>query len=218
MTSENELNTPETSPAGDDSNAPKRKSSTYWRGHRMPGWLRAIAGRWWWVVVPLIGIVCAEAYVNPYVADSENDINKILKFKSDRMQQLQAEYGTAESELYAVEQTIDTLFVPELEWHDRQLDSLQTVRQDIESSFPLLERQIGTLNEQLLALEDPLNESSQLKVQRGTEIQMHRDNIGTLRDSLQTLILEQEALDDRLDRLENPDKYDRSRGLISPGQ
>ena len=92
------------------------------------------------------------------------------------------------------------------------------MRQDIESSFPLLERQIGILNEQLLALEDPLNESSQLKVQRGTEIQMHRDNIGTLRDSLQTLILEQEALDDRLDRLENPDKYDRSRGLISPGQ
>jgi peptidoglycan hydrolase CwlO-like protein len=196
----------------------ERKSTNYWKQSKVPAGVKAVLTRWWWPVIILLGVVCGRAYVSPYVADTENAINHIIKFKSDRLQELQAEYITADNELFAVEQVIDTLFVPEVEWHENVLDSLRAVRSEIESSFPLLEGQIENLSGQLLALQQPMEETQLGVEQRRGEITQYQASMVALKDSLKVLAREQEALDDRLDRLQNPDKYDRTRALISPGR
>ena len=48
-----------------------RKSSAYAAEPKTPAF-KAVIARWWWVLMPLLGIVCAEAYVSPHVADSAN--------------------------------------------------------------------------------------------------------------------------------------------------
>jgi chromosome segregation ATPase len=98
------------------------------------------------------------------------------------------------------------------------LDSLRAVRSEIESSFPLLEGQIENLSGQLLALQQPMEETQLGVEQRRGEITQYQASMVALKDSLKVLAREQEALDDRLDRLQNPDKYDRTRALISPGR
>lgn len=192
-----------------------KKSSSYWKKGIHPA-VRAVAGRWWWVAMPLLGLVCAEAYVSPHVADSEDAVNRIKKLEQDKLEELDALHITEDNRLFAIEATIDTLYLPELQWNTRTRDSLRAVRTDIESQFPLLERQIANLTEQIDALQEPIREAELEKQQREQEIEQYKASIETLRDSLSSLVDEQEALNDRLYRLQHPEEFDRSRGLIDP--
>lgn len=194
-----------------------RKTSAYARKPRHPI-VAAMTRRWWWLVVPLFGIVCAEAYVTPHVADSKSRANRILKYQQDKLDELNAEWTTVDNEWYVVESTIDTTYMPNYEWHVRTRDSLMSVRQEIESQFPLVETQIATLKGQLEELRGPLLEVSEQKTQIEGKITDLRESIATFRDSLATLAQEQDALSDRLYRLQHPEEFDRSRALVSPGR
>ncbi len=197
--------------------SPDRSSTTYWKKDRFPG-LKAVLGRWWWLLLPLLGIMCAEAYVGPQVADSKDSENRILSAQNEQLELLQAEYRSVDNERLSVLDVIDTLYVPEIRWTTHLRDSLKAVRLQIESAFPMMEAQIETLNVKLLALQAPLEEVSETIQLRNSEIESYRARIGALRDSISNLTHEQEALADRLYRLEHPEEFDRSRALISPGR
>jgi len=194
-----------------------KKSTTYWRGGAHPV-VKAIAGRWWWLVMPIIGFFLADAYVAPYVADAESSVNKIKKYEQDRLEELDAEYLSKDNELFSVEAYIDTLSLPELEWAKATHDSLLAVRSGIEATFPTLEKGIATLTEQLRALEEPLAVAEQTKAATEREITDLRASNQALRDSISVLEQQQLSLQDRLYRLENPQEFDRTRALISPGR
>jgi chromosome segregation ATPase len=192
-----------------------KKSSSYWSRGMSPG-VRAVLGRWWWLAMPLVGLVCAEAYVSPHVADSQDAVNRIKKMEQDKLEELEALHLTESNRLYAVEMTIDTLYLPEVQWSTRTRDSLRTVRGEIESRFPLLETQIANLTQQIGALQDPIQEAKLAQAQKEKEIEGYKASIEALRDSLSGLMNEHEALGDRLYRLQHPEEFDRSRGLIDP--
>jgi len=194
-----------------------KKSTTYWNRTRFP-LLGTILRRWWWPAMFVIGYYLAQAYVTPYEADAQNAINKIHRFEVDRLEELDAEYTTKDNERFAVEAMIDTLALPELDWATATLDSLHSVRSGIEATFPTLEQGIAMLTGQLEALQDPLREAQLTKETTEREIVDYRASIETLRDSVTVLLQRQEALKDRLYRLENPQEFDRTRALISPGR
>lgn len=193
----------------------EKKSSSYWKQGLSPG-AKAVLGRWWWLVMPLLGLVCAEAYVRPHIADSQDAVNRIKKLEQDKLEELDALYFTDGSRLTTIDQTTDTLYLKEVQWSTRTLDSLRAVRTEIESRFPLLETQIANLTQQIDALQEPIREAKLAQAQKEKEIETYKANIEALRDSLSGLLNEQEALGDRLYRLQHPEEFDRSRGLIDP--
>ncbi len=195
----------------------KRKSTTYWRTPKAP-LLATIMRRWWLLLMPFLGSIFADAYVSPYVADAESAVNKIKKAEADRLEELDAEFLTRENELFAVEMSIDTLTVPEYEWAKSTHDSLVAVRRGIEQTFPTLEAGIARLTEQLEELKEPLEQATLNKAEAERAIDEHTSNIAALQDSITTLGQEQQTLRDRLYRLEHPEEFDRTRGLIDPGR
>ncbi len=192
-----------------------RKATTYWKPQRHAG-LKQVLGRWWWLLLPLLGIVCAQAYVSPQISDSRSAVNKIKAAQTEQEEQLGAEWRSVDNERLSVRSVIDTLYLPEVEWHTRLLDSLRAVRLQIASAFPMMEAQIETLTVRLQALQSPLEKVTGYIQQTNAEIESYRNKIGVLRDSIGTLTNEQEALADRLYRLQHPEEFDRSRALISP--
>jgi len=192
-----------------------KKSSSYWKKGVNPA-VKAVVGRWWWLAMPLLGLVCAEAYVSPHVADSQDAVNRIKKLEQDKLEELDALLITEDNRLFGVEATIDTLYLPETQWNQQTLDSLRTVRADIEQRFPMLETQIANLTSQIEQLQQPIQEATLQKAQLEQQIKDYEANIAALRDSLSYLKGEQEALNDRLYRLQHPEEFDRSRGLIDP--
>ncbi len=101
------------------------------------GVLRVIFGRFWYVLVPLIGILCANlAEVRPALRDLSGAQALEHRDALRRREDVRTQVNAAKFELATVAVVIDTLYAPRIARYTVMRDSLAALRQVYELTLP----------------------------------------------------------------------------------
>jgi septal ring factor EnvC (AmiA/AmiB activator) len=180
--------------------------------------LKAILKRSWYLLMPLLGIMCSQdSYVRPHLVGFEDTTNREKKIFLDKRDNLRMRLSSLEADIYNVETEMDTTVRPQIEVYESFLDSLVTIRQEYDRTLPEAEAMIDSLKQELADLKGMSRRASRLLA---SKIAL-RDSLGTAIDSMYAMV---EVLDDTIQareelvyRILHPGEF-RKKTAIFPGK
>jgi len=108
--------------------------------------LKAVVSRFWYLLVPLVGITWADsAYVRPDVEAIKSQRNREIAKTMDRQDQIRAQVTDLHSEIATLEAEIDTLHMPLVVMRQTVYDSLSLVRKQLDRNPEILNAAIDSL-------------------------------------------------------------------------
>jgi len=108
--------------------------------------LRGVFLRFWYLLVPFIGIMCAnDTYVRPELEDIKNITNLERKEVLDAQDDLRARASAVQTEVVTIEAEIDTLYDPRIAGYTAVFDSLKSIRLLYDESVPRTRARIDSL-------------------------------------------------------------------------
>lgn len=178
--------------------------------------VRLIFSRFWYLLVPFIGIMCAhQAYVRPDLEDIKNTRNLERKALLDEQDDLRAQISAVQSQEQEVSAEIDTLYTPEINFYQAIYDSLLTLRRIYDETLPRTERQIDSLRTIAEGIANDLDSLSVVYRRRTDTLDSLSAWQSTLEDST-VLLDERVALKtDRLYRTRYPEAYRRKEAIFT---
>jgi chromosome segregation ATPase len=156
--------------------------------------------------------------VKPQLSEANDRAIQVRRADQDSLQALRLDEISTTHQLASVEAVIDTLYLPEIRRHTLLRDSLLEVLRAAEVSLPFLEASIDTAITRIESIDGRIEEARSAVEQREREIEETRRRTAALRESLLTVTEEQDALTDRLYRLQHPEEFDRARDLVPPAR
>jgi hypothetical protein len=177
---------------------------------------RLILSRFWYLLVPFIGIMCAhQAYVRPDLEDIKNTTNLERKELLDEQDNLKAQITALQSQEQEVSAEIDTLYTPQINYYQAIYDSLLTLRRVYDETLPRTKRQIDSLRTIADGIEDDLDRLSEVYRRRSATLDSLAAWQATLEDST-VLLDERIALKtDRLFRTRYPEEHRRKEAVFT---
>jgi hypothetical protein len=177
--------------------------------------IKAVIGRFWYLIVPFLGIMCAhDSYVRPYVEDNKSIRNQERKIMLDRVDDLKGQIAALESQELSVQETIDTLHVPYINFYSAIVDSLVEIRTGYDQVLPVTKAKIDSLT---LVRDDIIAENENLSrvfQDRSAQYAGLETWNQTLADSVVILDQQIAVLTDELFRVREPLEYKRKEALI----
>lgn len=130
--------------------APRRRANGKWLpiGEDRPrrGALRAIARRFWLLIIPLIGITYANsAYVRPVVSEYESRANRHRKEVLDEKDRLLQMASALQTQTQEVSADIDTLYAPEIAYYQNIHDDVARQYDEFKRSEKVTQEDIDSL-------------------------------------------------------------------------
>lgn len=168
---------------------------------------RAIFSRFWYLLMPVIGIMCSQgSYVRPHLVDVEDTANREKKVFLDQKDNLLLRIDEQRNQIFLIEDEMDTTVVPQIAFNEEILDSLVQIRRTYDKTIPQTEALIDSLQQ----VHDNLKADSE------TAFKLWKRN-EEIRDSLTSEVLrtedEIEVLDDSIQV-----KADRVYRILNPGE
>lgn len=177
--------------------------------------LKAILGRFWYLLVPFIGIMCAnDTYVRPDLEDIKNAQNLERKDVLDRKDELRAQIAAVEGEIVTVQDMIDTLYAPRIEIFTAIRDSLLDVRAIYDATLPVTRARIDSLQAVYDEISGEVDRLSATYGMRSTTLDSLSRWRATLSDSIIGLDETIALRTDHLYRLRHPKEYQRRDALF----
>jgi len=178
--------------------------------------LRLILGRFWYLLVPFIGIMCAnDSYVRPDVEDMKSIVSVERRHTLDEIDDLKARATGIQTDVVTVESEIDTLYNPRILGFTEVVDSLRSVRLVYDGTIPVTEQRIDslqTIHDQVVAENEGLAEVYR---RRAATLDSLRAWSAQLQDSIVALDDLIASRTDHLYRLRNPKDFRRREALIT---
>lgn len=178
--------------------------------------VRLIFSRFWYLLVPFIGIMCAhQAYVRPDLEDIKNTQSLERKALLDEQDAIRAEISAIQSREQEASAEIDTLHTPQINYYQAIYDSLLTLRGVYDETLPRTERQVDSLRAIAAEIESDLDRLSATYQRRSETLDSLSAWQSTLADST-VLLDERIALKtDRLYRTRYPEEYRRKEAIFT---
>lgn len=177
--------------------------------------LKAVFGRFWYLLVPFLGIMCAhDSYVRPYVEDNKSIKNQERKIMLDRVDDLKGQISALQSQEISVQDYTDTLHVPYIDFYTAIVDSLVLIRTSYDELLPLAKAKIDSLT---LVRDEIISENENLSrifQEKSTRYAGLADWNHTLKDSVVVLDQQIALLTDELFRVREPLEYKRKEALF----
>jgi len=108
--------------------------------------LRTIAGRCWYVLVPFVGLAWANAaYVRPTVENIRSAVNVERQVTLDTKDDLRSQISELQAAIFETGARIDTLYTPQITYHQMIVDSLLLARKASERNPARLRARIDSL-------------------------------------------------------------------------
>jgi hypothetical protein len=164
--------------------------------------LRSVFGRFWYLLVPFLGIMYAhDSYVRPQVEDVKSIKNIERKATLDGQDDLRAQISGIQSETQTVSAELDTLHLPWVRFFQARYDSLLAIRSIYDETLPTTKATIDSLRVLNVEIESELVQLSTTYQERAAHLEEQRAWQVSLKDSI-------EVLDDLI-TLETDDLYRR---------
>lgn len=177
---------------------------------------RLIFSRFWYLLVPFIGIMYAHAaYVRPDLEDIKNTKNLERKALLDEKDDIRASVSAIQSQTQEVSAEVDTLYMPQVKYFQAVHDSLIATRQVYDETLPRTKAQIDSLQAVSDGIEGDLNRLSQIFKERTTTLDSLAAWRVALRDSIESLDDRVALRTDELYRTRNPEEYRRKEALFT---
>ena len=110
------------------------------------GVLRAVARRFWLLIIPLIGITYANsAYVRPVVSEYESRANQHRKVVLDEKDRLLQMTSALQTRIQEVSSEIDTLYAPEIAYYQSIHDDVMRQYNDFQRSEKVTQKDLDSL-------------------------------------------------------------------------
>jgi len=178
--------------------------------------VRMIFGRFWYLLVPFLGIMCAnDSYVRPVTEDVKSVKNKERAVLLDQKDDIRAQVSTIQTETQTVSDEIDTLYAPQIEFYEVILDSLIQRRSIYDRELPLTRAKV----ESLRTVRDGI--AAEL-AQLASQFQDRKETLANLEvwhatmvDSIAALDLVIAERSDELQRTRSPLEFRRREALIT---
>ena len=178
--------------------------------------LRAVLSRFWYVLVPILGIMCAnQSYVRPDLEDIKNIKNLELKATLDEVDDLRTRMAGVETEVNTIEAEIDTLHAPRADLYTAIVDSLKQERLVYDRSLPETKGKIDSLQ----AVHDGISDEVEALAQ---SFRLQSARLDSLQGWQVTLVDSLAGLDglialrtDELYRVRHPKEYKRRDALFT---
>ncbi|MFH1143261.1 MAG: hypothetical protein V1774_01805 [Candidatus Eisenbacteria bacterium] len=178
--------------------------------------LRLILGRFWYLLVPFIGIMCAnDSYVRPDIEDIKNINNLERKDALDEIDDMKAKASGVQTEYVTVEAEIDTLYSPRILGFTAVVDSLKSIRILYDGTVPATRTRIDSLKtifDQVVAENEQL---ARVFRSRSTTLDSLSSWSAQLGDSILVLDDRVAKRTDHLYRVRNPKDYKRKEALFT---
>lgn len=178
--------------------------------------LRQIGSRFWYLLVPFVGIMCAnDAYVRPDTEEIKSQKALDRKATLDLVDDTRAEISRLQSEVVVISAELDTVHLPKVKLYGALLDSLLSIRRIYDEELPRTKARIDSLLEEQDLIVNEI-ELFSADFQRKSSI---LDSLGqwqtTLQDSIERLddliVLET----DHLYRLRHPKEFRGKEALFT---
>jgi hypothetical protein len=178
--------------------------------------LRQVLGRFWYLLVPFIGIMCAnDTYVRPELEDIKNITNLERKDVLDVQDDLRAQASAVQTEVVTVEAEIDTLYDPRIAGYTAVFDSLKSIRLIYDSTIPATQQRIDSLQTVHDEIADENERLAEVFRRRSTTL----DSLHAWQAELQDSIVALDGLitmqTDYLYRVRHPKDFRRKDALLT---
>jgi len=178
--------------------------------------LRHVLSRFWYLVVPFIGIMCAnDTYVRPELEDVKNITNLERRDVLDAQDDLRAQASGVQTEVVTVEAEIDTLYDPRITGYTTVFDSLKSIRLIYDETVPATQQRIDSLQTVHAGIAAENNHLAEVFRQRATTIDSLQTWQAELQDSIATLDELITMQTDYLYRVQHPKDFRRKDALIT---
>ncbi|MBM3316629.1 MAG: hypothetical protein FJY75_02140 [Candidatus Eisenbacteria bacterium] len=177
--------------------------------------LRAVLGRFWYLLVPFLGIMCAnDTHVRPDLEDMKNARNLELKDVLDRKDDLRAQTAAVYGEVVGVQDMVDTLYAPRIEMFAAIRDSLGETRAVYDETLPETRARIDSLEAVSGELLAEVDHASSTYRRRSATLDSLVAWQAALDDSIVALDEQIAMRTDHLYRLRHPREYQRKDALF----
>jgi len=178
--------------------------------------LRAVFSRAWYLLVPFVGIMWAHAnYVRPVTEDVKSVVNREQGALLDQQDDIRAQVSNVQSLCNEVETELDTLFLPQIDFHGAIQDSLRQLRLVYDSNLPRSKVRLDSLAVLRDELTGDLERLSGTFRDQSTVLRELRARRATLEDSVRGLDSLIALKADELYRKQHPLEYRRKEALFT---
>ncbi len=178
--------------------------------------LKAILSRFWYLLVPFLGIMWAhDSYVRPVEEDVKSVKNRERAAVLDQQDEIRAQVSGVQSDMNAVESELDTLYLPQIEFYGDIHDSLKQQRLIYDETLPRAKARVDSLTLLMDNLTAELEELSETYRQRSETLASLRDWRAVMQDSIIGLDSLIALRTDELYRKQQPLEYRRKEALFT---
>ncbi|MBD3236120.1 MAG: hypothetical protein GF330_05420 [Candidatus Eisenbacteria bacterium] len=178
--------------------------------------LRKVASRFWYLLVPFIGIMCADStYVRPDTEEIKSQKALDRKRTLDVIDDTRAEISRLQSEVVVISAELDTVHLPKVKLYGALLDSLLAIRRIYDEELPRTKARIDSLQDEhdlIVAEIDQLSGDFQHK---SATLDSLNDWQATLADSIERLDDLIVLRTDQLYRLRHPKEFRGKEALFT---
>jgi hypothetical protein len=179
---------------------------------------KAIFSRFWYLLMPVIGIVCSQgSYVRPHLVEVEDTTNREKKVFLDQKDNRLLRIDELRNQIYLIEDEMDTTVVPQIAFNEEILDSLVQIRRTYDQTIPQTEALVDSLQQTHDGLKADAEAAFNLWKYKETvrdsltgEVLRIEDDIVILDDSIR-------VKGDRVYRILNPGEFRKTTALF-PGE
>lgn len=178
--------------------------------------LRKIAGRVWYLLVPFVGIMCAnDTYVRPDLEMIKSQKNLDRKGLLEQTDDLRADITGLHSEIVIISAELDTVHLPKIKLHGAILDSLLATRRVYDEQLPITAAEIDSLRLLFESIQTEIGDLSTTFLLRAATLDSLGDTQAALKDSIIVLddliVLET----DYLYRVRHPKEFRKKEALFT---
>jgi hypothetical protein len=178
--------------------------------------LRAILIRFWYLLVPFIGVMWAHSsYVRPTTEDIKSTKNHLRKELLDAKDDIRHDVSALQTEIQTVSAEIDTLYMPQVRYYRAENDSLVSIRTVYDRTLPQTQARVDSLRLMRDSIAVEVTELEQMFAERSDVLAGMHNWQATLIDSIAGLDQEIALTTDELYRVRNPEEYRRREALFT---
>jgi hypothetical protein len=178
--------------------------------------LRAVLGRLWFLLIPLVGIVYANAaHVRPALKEMRSTQNLEQRDALRRRDEVRARVNAVKFERATVAAAVDTLYDPRIARYSVMRDSLSSVRAASEAVIPATRARIDSLRVILDQTSAEVAHESAILRGRAAALDSLEAYRASLRDSIAMLDERVARLTDHLYRLQHPKEFRGQVALVT---
>jgi hypothetical protein len=178
--------------------------------------LRAILTRFWYLLVPFIGVMWAHSsYVRPTTEDIKSTKNHLRKELLDAQDDVRHDVSALQTEIQTVSAEIDTLYMPQVRFYRAQNDSLVRIRSIYDQTLPQTQARVDSLRLVRDSIATEVTDLERMFAERSQVMEGLVSWQETLVDSIEGLDSQIALRTDELYRARNPEEYRRREALFT---